>query len=184
MDANKWVCECVNLGWKHDHRPSVRTVSNGVPHWGVWCRVCGSWQTLPKSAVDQATAEPFDPDRKNAFMEEAAEDRDAKHQAEWEGWRNWYWDWYLHTDHWKALRAEVLDRDRLCVGCRQRTPDQVHHLTYERLGCELLTDLVGLCADCHHRTHRHNRAMCPCPACIHWRGGERVPKTMSVALGR
>lgn len=29
----------------------------------------------------------------------------------------------------------------------------MHHLTYERLGCEWLTDLVALCKDCHEQEH-------------------------------
>ena len=31
----------------------------------------------------------------------------------------------------------------------------VHHLTYERLGCELLSDLTPLCRGCHNEAHRY-----------------------------
>jgi 5-methylcytosine-specific restriction endonuclease McrA len=32
---------------------------------------------------------------------------------------------------------------------------EVHHLTYERLGEERLTDLVALCRSCHEREHAY-----------------------------
>jgi 5-methylcytosine-specific restriction endonuclease McrA len=34
-----------------------------------------------------------------------------------------------------------------------RQADVVHHLTYERLGNELLIDLVSLCNGCHDQAH-------------------------------
>ena len=39
------------------------------------------------------------------------------------------------------------------VGC-DADAEQVHHLTYERVGYEILDDLVSTCAACHEREHR------------------------------
>lgn len=65
---------------------------------------------------------------------------------------------YLQTKWWQDLRKEML----LCAGykcqlCGVRGPAegtlQVHHLTYERRGCELPKDLVVLCSKCHEGAH-------------------------------
>lgn len=67
-------------------------------------------------------------------------------------------------DEFKELvrKAEEFDRlanqpdcvrDGGCRGCGTVDNLHVHHLTYERLGRELLTDLVTLCAGCHRKQH-------------------------------
>ena len=59
---------------------------------------------------------------------------------------------YLKSHAWKTLRAKVIYRDggrcKIC-GNAHRSLD-VHHITYERFGNELLSDLVTLC-DAHHK---------------------------------
>lgn len=61
---------------------------------------------------------------------------------------------YLKSDHWKSLRAAKLHsvNDR-CEKCKRRSNLQVHHLTYERRGAELLSDLAVLCERCHEKEH-------------------------------
>jgi 5-methylcytosine-specific restriction endonuclease McrA len=60
------------------------------------------------------------------------------------------------TEHWRRLRIQVLKRaDARCEvcgagGCRL----EVHHLTYERLREELLTDVLLLCQPCHAKEHK------------------------------
>lgn len=62
-------------------------------------------------------------------------------------------DDYLRSAHWIELAALVRVRDRnQCQVCQTR-PVHVHHLTYTRLGGELLDDLVALCASCHAKVH-------------------------------
>ena len=184
MNAAAWTCECVNVGWQPDHRPCHRTFANGTVHWGMWCRGCGAFQSLPKAAVDTTVAEAFDPGRREAFREEVADAIRDQHDADWAAWRRWYLDVYLATPHWREVRDAVIARDALCVGCGRRPSCVVHHLTYQRLGCELLVDLAGMCRQCHERIHRHNRAMCPCTDCVARRGGQRVPAGMRVVLAR
>lgn len=72
---------------------------------------------------------------------------------------------YLATKHWEKKRELVLERDgHACQNChahagepaagpRGRVKLHVHHLTYERRGHELLTDLVTLCSRCHEMVH-------------------------------
>ncbi len=62
---------------------------------------------------------------------------------------------YLRSTHWKDVRRQVLMRDKhRCVDCGSRGLLQVHHLTYDRLGNERMTDLTTLCRSCHRRLHR------------------------------
>ena len=60
---------------------------------------------------------------------------------------------YLRTAHWRELRAEVLARwQGRCENCGEPAC-QVHHKTYERLGCERPSDLQPLCRRCHEALH-------------------------------
>lgn len=65
---------------------------------------------------------------------------------------------YLASPHWKGLRAKYRQsgRPQRCSVCRSHR-FQLHHLTYERLGAELLDDLVPLCRWCHDKTHGAER---------------------------
>jgi hypothetical protein len=72
------------------------------------------------------------------------------------------YDVYLLTHHWERTRALALRafgaRCRYCDGkFSDDAPIHIHHLTYERLGHERLTDLIPLCAPCHERWHREER---------------------------
>ena len=63
---------------------------------------------------------------------------------------------YLLTPHWRKLRKKV--RSRACGRCEQcgkptGPTAEVHHLNYDRLGCERLTDLRAVCPSCHEAEH-------------------------------
>lgn len=61
---------------------------------------------------------------------------------------------YLKSPHWKAIRQKALKRAGYkCQLCSETKNLQVHHNTYERLGCEYLTDLTVLCNKCHKHFH-------------------------------
>jgi hypothetical protein len=62
---------------------------------------------------------------------------------------------YLRTDHWRETRERALMRaGHQCKRCEatDRRLD-VHHLSYERLGRELESDLTVLCSICHAIEH-------------------------------
>lgn len=62
---------------------------------------------------------------------------------------------YLHTPEWQEKRRiEIQAAEYKCHRCcaRGRTLD-VHHLTYERRGCEQPEDLEVLCRECHAHEH-------------------------------
>ena len=65
---------------------------------------------------------------------------------------------YLRTDHWRKLRNKKLKQIKLCEFCRRDWNLQVHHHTYERIGCEWLRDLVVVCDDCHEEIHAYQKA--------------------------
>jgi 5-methylcytosine-specific restriction endonuclease McrA len=61
---------------------------------------------------------------------------------------------YLNSFHWRDLRdAKLHSVNDRCEKCHRRSNLQVHHLTYERLGHERLTDLQVLCESCHEKAH-------------------------------
>ncbi len=61
---------------------------------------------------------------------------------------------YLYSDKWKAKRRKVLNRAKYkCKRCKKRRATQVHHLTYERIFKERLSDLQAVCGSCHIEIH-------------------------------
>ncbi len=61
---------------------------------------------------------------------------------------------YLLSNKWKRKRNKVLKRDmNKCRKCRSSKHLHVHHLTYERIFVERLSDLITLCSDCHSVAH-------------------------------
>jgi hypothetical protein len=61
---------------------------------------------------------------------------------------------YLQSEGWRITRNRALKIARYtCQRCGARRNVQVHHRTYERLGCEVDGDLEVLCRDCHEGHH-------------------------------
>ena len=61
---------------------------------------------------------------------------------------------YLNTPYWQALAQQVKARDNWrCRTCGDNNRLEIHHITYEHLGYEPLTDLLTLCAPCHRLRH-------------------------------
>lgn len=57
---------------------------------------------------------------------------------------------YLASREWALLREAVRERcGGTCERCGKSAMDSTHHLTYERMGQEKLTDLLGVCDQCH-----------------------------------
>lgn len=57
---------------------------------------------------------------------------------------------YLASREWALLREQVRERSgNTCEHCFVAPQQAVHHLTYERKGHELLTDLMAICNPCH-----------------------------------
>lgn len=70
------------------------------------------------------------------------------------------YDAYLRSPIWKLKRNYILSqRGNMCESCGRHKRKgkvilQVHHLTYDRIGRELDSDLMLLCKQCHEEIHR------------------------------
>jgi len=61
---------------------------------------------------------------------------------------------HLASPKWLETRKRVMLRCQgICEGCRKSPAVHVHHMTYARMGHEMLFDLVGVCLDCHQSIH-------------------------------
>ncbi len=62
----------------------------------------------------------------------------------------WY-EAYLSSEQWKQKRLLILQRDGYkCIACGTTRRLAVHHKVYDRVGNELLSDLITLCKRCHN----------------------------------
>lgn len=70
---------------------------------------------------------------------------------------------YLDSDAWDTKRKQRLALDgHKCSRCqRDNVKLDVHHITYERIGRERMTDLISLCRRCHRREHGHDTSLPP-----------------------
>lgn len=59
---------------------------------------------------------------------------------------------YYRTEWWITLRRARL-AGAVCTECGSRQNLRLHHLTYARLGAELVADLAVLCDGCHRTEH-------------------------------
>lgn len=63
---------------------------------------------------------------------------------------------YLGSEHWKDFRKKFFrsKRAKHCACCPVRTIEvELHHCTYDRLGKELLKDVIPLCREHHELVH-------------------------------
>lgn len=62
---------------------------------------------------------------------------------------------YIKSRQWQEKRDARLRLDRYrCQMCGTAKNLNVHHITYERLGNEDMSDLVTLCQNCHEQAHK------------------------------
>jgi hypothetical protein len=144
------------LNCEHKNMKAVKRSYDDGKNWsfGWQCENCGTWkaQALSKFSLSQKF-ELFDESIKENFLNKLREDwRQKKDQQDYE-WQQKHEE-HLQSEYWKKIRSLVLDRDRgICQGCLIAPAAHVHHLTYDRLGCEMAIDLVSLCVGCHDKIH-------------------------------
>jgi len=118
------------------------------------CTTChqrvGDWLKR-EVALNGRSATPFDSDAEQESRKRIYEERREERRVEW---RSRYEN-HLRSDKWRELRRLVWQRAKgLCERCSEPGA-HVHHLTYERMGDELLSDLQLLCRRCHEEEHPH-----------------------------
>ena len=66
----------------------------------------------------------------------------------------WVFESGSQSGNGSGKRFKVRSLDTVMrAACRKKPATQVHHLTYKRVGREMLFDLVAVCADCHEVVH-------------------------------
>jgi 5-methylcytosine-specific restriction endonuclease McrA len=161
------IYDQVNREFACDHEFArltyLRTLA-GHAQYRKQCQQCG--EIIGKPAIAHALlseqeiegAIPFDRNigkkhsqaRNARFIEIHQETRQREQDAWWERY-----DAYLRSPEWQARRRLVLARDPMCGGCGVSPSTQVHHLSYQRVGREMLFELVGVCEKCHAAIHPH-----------------------------
>ncbi|WP_236217448.1 HNH endonuclease [Pseudomonas rhodesiae] len=64
---------------------------------------------------------------------------------------------YYTSDEWYRTRSRILKRDSgICQACKEMA-QCVHHIAYDRFGCENDLDLISLCNQCHVKVHSVQR---------------------------
>jgi len=141
-DAHDLLPEC-----DHPERVIVqRTYKNGAQVVGPQCQVCGQFTAIKKSTVEDPNSLPR---YSLQIKEERSQELREAGRRSLKGWWEVYAQ-YLNSDEWKSRRVQVMARCLgICEACNICDAVEVHHLTYDHVGCEPLFDLVGLCVGCH-----------------------------------
>lgn len=131
-----------------------RVVANGAIQYVHQCLTCGKSMNQPVAHSKVRGNPPaFDEALEGEYIERRAAEFDAYHaarKAEFDG----EYGVYLRSPEWAKRRALVMKRcGGVCEGCMERPATQVHHLTYDHVGDELLFELVGICRECHEKVH-------------------------------
>lgn len=138
-----------------------KTASNGVPMVAFQCLTCGraASQWLKREAVPNLAALPeWDEQLSGEFWRKKRADDASRFEAN-RDLRQVEYASYLQSPRWKGIRARVMKRaGGICEGCGLVPASEVHHLTYDNVGDELLFQLVALCEDCHEKVHRKQAA--------------------------
>lgn len=73
--------------------------------------------------------------------------------------KDWYYNIYLKSEHWKQRRLKALKQaNYTCSCCGVNNNLQVHHLTYANVWNEQDEDLLVVCRSCHKRIHKKGAA--------------------------
>jgi len=76
---------------------------------------------------------------------------------------------YYMTPHWQIVRSARFEHDSMmCVLCGDSEEIQCHHVTYESIFREELSDLLTVCSDCHSKIHKHGRLKFPSGVSVQW----------------
>ena len=141
-----------------------RIIKGGAVQYVEQCQNCGETTSSPKSHTEVfnqfGTYEiaAYDDHLKESYRKSKAEAHQQSKKTEKDQFFSWYSE-YLKSPEWRAKRLKVLARAKgICEGCGEVHATQVHHLTYERVGDELLFDLVAICDECHHKAHKDKDA--------------------------
>ena len=135
-----------------------REIKNGAISYVKQCVRCGNTSTPIKKviALHQACANEIkEYDYVMAERWRAAKSHEYQHcYKELAPLLKTEYEKYLKSEKWQSKRLQVIAREEdTCEICAEFPVEEVHHLTYVRLGNENLEDLMGLCFICHKIIH-------------------------------
>lgn len=136
----------------------LRTIANGRQAFYRQCTRCGNagraigWGEA-RSELKSADAPVFDTElesrwyaRKHAAYVATYHAIKPALEAEYQA--------YLSSQPWYVKRgAAIQNASGVCECCEYFPATQAHHITYERIGHELPSDLMAVCSFCHELIH-------------------------------
>lgn len=157
-------CQCANPPYNPPLAPLFGTIGH---HPLVPSMVPSQWclrGTVPEAGADGPTARGLAPaplavrahERRNPGAAHAKEVVTVEDFMELEvsgpePWHSVEYTSYMQSPAWQRKRLQILNRSGgRCETCG-RAATQVHHLTYERLGNEYMSDLLAVCEPCHDK---------------------------------
>ena len=149
---------------KHENTTIIRVIYPSSECVAEYCIVCVKrMRAIRKSllweeGIDYASLEKVNindlNEAKYSYDRKVTEQYRAAYKERKEKWFQAYNE-YLASERWREKRRAVIEREsNLCQGCKKRGIENVHHLTYDNVGDELLYQLVGLCYPCHEKVHQ------------------------------
>lgn len=154
----KWL-PCAHLNTS-PRRKWKNVKGKAQPYFRFQCIDCGKAVSsqLPYAFVEGfiaggQTVEEWDHGAEDRQAEQAMEFyqhvRD-ENRASW--WRQY--ERHLSSNKWQKTRIQVFRRAYwTCECCHKARATQVHHLSYEHVGCENLSELLAVCVACHDEIH-------------------------------
>lgn len=128
------------------------------------CAECGRFVRALKLAdviaeagsLEVADADEDGPRRADQFEGDRARERlEEEKRLKREEWRDAASIYYV-SDEWREKRDRVIRRaGGICEGCGIKDASQVHHVSYEHFGNEMLWELRAICRTCHESLHEH-----------------------------
>ena len=150
------------------HANSFQPQTHGTFKYQAQCIECGATGAFQKTCPNGPSS-AFSSEEAKVYRKEKEEERRLKRQREEDEreeraknkqieWRRKYNE-HLNSEEWQAIRALALKRDKhLCQGCMTEPATEVHHLSYENMGQELLWELISTCRACHAKVHAKTTA--------------------------
>lgn len=131
-----------------------RVVGSGAVQYVQQCQNCGKATSQPIAhARVKGSPAAFDENLELIYSKLREAAYKAKREAEKAEFDSEYGA-YLRSPEWANKRRLVMKRcGGICEGCMENPATQVHHLTYDHVGNELLFELVGICRECHEKVH-------------------------------
>ena len=150
-----WECQ-------HEiHELRTRRIAGGGIQYVHQCLSCGRAVGSAVAHDKVAVLPPYWDEDTARLYDERCRQRRAEREAAFERGRTERresYQRYLMTAEWQAKRKAVLAREQyVCQGCGTSRATEVHHLSYEHVGRELLYQLVALCGECHRTAHDASR---------------------------